>query len=218
VQILHSHTDSCSVIGQLVRRLEIPCDDGESHGRMLERLQAHLHSRMDRKQPVVLIVDEAQTLSDEALESLRLLSNFDTSFEKVIQIVLIGQPELRERIRSSRHTALRQRIAMAKQLWPLSAGDTAEYIAHRLKAAAVDPEQVGVTFTDEAIAEIYEVTAGIPRLINVVCDNCLLLGMVRKINEIDAPMVHRVRQDMVPQFDDPIATSADLTGSLSLAG
>ncbi len=218
IQILHSHQDGQSVIAQLLRRLDMPCDGRESHGRMLEMLQRYLHGQLDRNQPLVLIVDEAQTLSDEALESLRLLSNFDTCFEKVIQIVLIGQPELRDRIRSSRHTALRQRIAMAKQLWPLSAADTSDYIRHRLGAAAREADAIGATFTDEALAEIYEVTGGIPRLINVVCDNCLLLGMVREIREIDAPMVHRVRQDMVPQFDDPTASNADVTGSLSLAG
>lgn len=218
IHLLHGHTDGTGITAQVLRMLGIDFDERESHGRLLERLRESLHDHLRRNEPVVVVVDEAQTLSDEAIEHLRLLSNFDTATDKVVQVVLIGQPELRERIRTDRHAALRQRIAMAKQLRPLDEADTAGYIQHRLRAAASDVHNPGVRFTDDAIAEIYAVTGGVPRLINIVCDNCLLLGMVREVREIEPAMVYRVQQDMVPQLDVMAPEQESHRAPLSLAG
>ncbi len=203
VELLHGHQEAAGVIAQVLRRLGLRHGETDDHGRLLERLQQFLQSRAERAQPVVLLVDEAQSLSDAALEELRLLSNLDSATARLIQIVLVGQPELRRRIASPQHAALRQRIAMARQLRPLNAADTGRYINHRLTAAAVAADGCGISFDSEAINAIFAYTRGIPRLINAVCDNCLLLGMVKETFTITAAMVRQVTEDMVPQLDAP---------------
>ncbi|MBI1338144.1 MAG: AAA family ATPase [Phycisphaera sp.] len=217
VSVLHGHRDSDGVVRQLLRALNIRSRRGDDHGRMLERVQQYLLAQLNDGRPVVLFVDEAQTLSDEALEELRLLSNFDTSTAKPVQVVLIGQPELRQRIRNPKLNALRQRIVMAKQLRAMSASETPAYIHHRLAAASVDPKHVQVSFSEQATREVHNFTRGIPRLINVACDNCLLLGMVRETREVTPAMVRRVVEDMIPSFNDPTPIEEDRP-PLSLAG
>lgn len=226
IHILHGHTDGASLLRQIMRALDLPLRRHEDHARRLERLRQKLLDQLLQGRPVLVIVDEAQTLGDEALEELRLLSNFDTATDKLIQVVLIGQPELRHRIRSSRLAALRQRIVLAKQLQPLNLQETAGYIQHRLRAASLDKDNVQVSFAPEAVAEIYRFTAGIPRLINTLCDNCLLLGFVRQVRQITPAIVKRVIEDMVPSFTDgpwpvPVVETrlrAPVGGALSPAG
>lgn len=201
VHVSWGHQEREGLLRQILRSLHVPSHRGEDHARMLDRLHEHLQQQMRANRPVVLLVDEAQTLSDEALDELRLLSNFDSTTDKMIQIVLVGQPELRQRLRGERHAALRQRIVMAKQLQPLGLADTHAYIDHRLRAASNDPQNVGVVFDSDAIHEIYGVTGGIPRLINVACDNCLLLGYVRESYMIGPGIVQRVLEDMVPNLE-----------------
>ncbi|MEM0914286.1 MAG: AAA family ATPase [Planctomycetota bacterium] len=200
VQLLHGHQTGGELIRHILRALDVSLDDREDHTRMLEKLNRHLLEQNRRGRPVVLFIDEAQTLSDPALEELRLISNFDTDTAKLLQLIMVGQPELRDRIASPAMSALRQRIVMAKQLRPLSIHDTAGYIAHRIRAASADPKAVGVSFAGEAIQTLYQFTQGIPRLVNVVCDNCLLVGYVREARRITAPMVRQVVDDMVPSF------------------
>lgn len=219
VQLLHGHDDGHGLLRQVLRTLELPIKRADDHGRMLERLRHDLMEHIDQARPVVLLVDEAQTLSDDALEELRLMSNFDTATQKLIQIVLIGQPELRQRMRSARLAALRQRIILAKQLRPLSAPETSAYIAHRLRAASLDPEHVQVAFSAEAVNEIHKFTGGVPRLINVACDNCMLLAFVREAREVTPAMVRRGIEDMVPSFaDSPWSQSQTQRPVPTLAG
>ena len=201
VQVMHGHGSGFELLRHILRTLDVTLRKTDDHPRMLQRLREYLMEQANRHRPVVLFVDEAQTLCDEALEELRLLTNFDTASQKLIQVVLVGQPELRERIRSHKLSALRQRIVMAKRLAPLTQQDTEDYIAHRIRAASVDPQNVRVQFTPEAVLAIYDFTAGIPRLINVACDNCLLLGFVRETRQIVPAIVRRVIDDMVPSFD-----------------
>jgi general secretion pathway protein A len=197
-------------------------DDDRS--RLLERMLSHFHASLSDHRPVVLLVDEAQSLSDEALEELRLLSNFDTSTDKLVQVVLVGHPDLRTRISQPNLAALRQRIVLAKQLRGLSLEDTGTYIRHRLTVAGADPKKMRPTFEPQAIGEIHSFSRGMPRLINVMCDNCLLMAFVSQTDRITGVMARRVMDDMIPVFDSPLATSAPnpirkLTGStLSLAG
>ena len=216
VEIGHGHEDRHALLRQVLRQLELPHSASEDHAVLVERLRTHLLEQVRRDQPVVLFVDEAQTLSDDALEELRLLSNLGTATDKAIQIVLIGQPKLRQRIRSQRHDALRQRIVMSKQLLPLNRTETLQYVTHRLRAASSDPDEPAVCFSDAAVDAIFTYTWGVPRLINVACDNCLLLGFVRGSRQITPAIVERVVQDMVPSFsgstvqDEP---SQSLVGS-----
>ncbi len=217
VQLVHGHTTGTELIAHVLRALEVKTRGSDDHARLLERLETYLREQADSSRPVVLFIDEAQTLSIEALEELRLISNFDTNTTKLLQLVLVGQPELREQISSPQLSALRQRIVMAKQLRPLGIQDTVGYIAHRLKAASKNPKQVGVSFSGDAIATMYDATQGIPRLINVVCDNCLLLGFVKEQKRITPAMVRQVLDDMVPSFGDTEAVQPQAP-RLSLAG
>lgn len=136
VHVGWGHQDRNGLIRQILRNLNVKCGRDDDHGRLLDRLGKHLSEQLQLDRPVVLFVDEAQTLSDEALGELRLLSNFDTAADKLLQIALVGQPELRQRIRLPQHAALRQRIVMAKQLRPLNLAETHQYIVHRLRSAA----------------------------------------------------------------------------------
>jgi general secretion pathway protein A len=218
IQVMHGHSDGQSLVRQVLRALDIPRRRGDDHARLLERLRVRLTDQLDLGKPVVLLVDEAQVLTDDALEELRLMSNFDTSSQKLIQIALIGQPELRDRLRTTRLAALRQRIILSKQLRPLTAPETGAYIAHRLRAASTDPQNVRVAFQEAAVQEVYRFTGGVPRLVNVACDNCLLLGFVREAREITAAMVRRGIEDMVPNFTDSRLSSGVGRPMLSLTG
>lgn len=221
VQLLHGHHTGFELIRHVLRCLQVAVHDTDDHAQMLEKLEAHLSEQARRNRPVVLFVDEAQTLSDEALEELRLISNFDTTTTKLLQLILVGQPELRDRIASPHLSALRQRIVMAKQLRPLTIHDTAGYIAHRIRAASRDRERPRLSFAGDAIQAIYGFTRGVPRLINVVSDNCLLVGFVKQCNRINASMVRQVLEDMVPSFghttdfghEDEDASSYKLAGN-----
>ena len=217
VQILHGHETGFELLRHILRTLGVSLRKRDDHPRMLQRLQAYLLEQAKINRPVVLFVDEAQTLCDEALEELRLLTNFDTETQKLLQVVLVGHPELREQIRSHKLSALRQRIVMAKRLSPMSRQDTGDYIVHRIRAASIDPEHSQAGFTPESVQAIYDYTGGVPRLINVACDNCMLLGFVRETKQIAPSIVRRVLDDMVPSFE--INDWGDsFTPKLSLAG
>ena len=124
---------------------------------------------------VVLIIDEAQNLTDELLEQVRLLSNLETDRQKLMQIVLMGQPELREKLQQPKLRQLRQRITVRYHLRPLDATETASYINHRLTLAGAN----GTPRFDEGAARlVFKYSEGIPRLINAVCDKTLLAGFV----------------------------------------
>lgn len=200
VPLMHGHTTPQELLRHILRNLAIKTSRHDDHARLLERLGNYLRSESPSNKPLVLFIDEAQTLSDEAIEELRLLSNFDTATHKPVQVVLCGQPELRQRICQPKFDALRQRIVMAKQLTPMSAGDVSDYIAHRLTAAAIDPQNQVASFSEQAVHEIFKLSNGLPRLINVACDNCMLLGFVQEKHVIDAAMVKHVAKDMIPTF------------------
>ncbi|MCC6681833.1 MAG: AAA family ATPase [Phycisphaeraceae bacterium] len=212
IQLAHGHTQGIELLRHVLRRLPLAFDPADDHARLLERLEQYLLAQHEHGKPVVLFVDEAQTLSDQALEQLRLFSNFDTNTDKLLQLVLIGQPELRDRIRSPRLAALRQRIVMAKQLRPLNIQETADYIRHRLSAASKDRHNIAVSFSGSAVDVIYEYAHGTPRLINVICDNCLLLGYVKEARRIGASMARHVINDMVPslELEQPTATQSPI--------
>lgn len=215
--IMHGPSTGFELLRHILRTLSVPVRKDDDHPRLLQRMRHYLSQQATDNHPVVLFVDEAQTLCDEALEELRLLTNFDTSTQKLLQVVLMGQPELREHIRGPKMAALRQRIVMAKRLSPLNRQETADYIDHRIRAASLDTQNIRVSFKPEAVQAIYDYTGGIPRLINVACDNCLLLGYVRETRQIIPAIVQRVIDDMVPSFDITDWTSSPKP-PLSLAG
>ncbi|MGB0767415.1 MAG: ExeA family protein, partial [Phycisphaeraceae bacterium] len=198
IQLAHGHRTADELITHMLHRLGLNDPTNGTHAERLERLEQHLLHCAAMGKPVVLFVDEAQTLSDAALEELRLISNFDTEQTKLLQLVLIGQPELRERLSRESLAPLRQRIIIARLLKPLNTVEVKAYIAHRLKVASERRDAVKVRFDIKAVERIAAFTGGVPRLINAVCDHCLLLGMVQKTDTISRKMTERVIADMLP--------------------
>ena len=134
----------------------------------------------------VLVIDEAQNLSIETLEAVRLLSNFETTRQKLMQIVLVGQPELRDTLNRPELQQLKQRIGLRCHIGPLSAEETRLYVRHRLRIAGASDAGI---FTDAAVQKIAEYSRGIPRTINIVCDHCLLNGYADSKRRIEARAV-----------------------------
>lgn len=135
---------------------------------------------------VVLIIDEAQNLRAKELEQIRLLSNLETEKQKLLQIVLVGQPELNQKLQLYNLRQLKQRIVVSYHILPLDEYEISEYIYHRLSIAGSDGR---IKFSPTAIKKIYVFSSGIPRLINLLCDRALLLGFIQEKNFIDEEMV-----------------------------
>ncbi|MGE5304033.1 MAG: ExeA family protein [Alphaproteobacteria bacterium] len=140
----------------------------------------------------VLIIDEAQNLSADILESIRVLSNFETSTDKLMQIVLVGQPELAARLNTPELRQLKQRVTLRHHLRALSPIECQEYIATRLKKSGGRPSIFAAAATDA----IYQYSTGIPRLVNILCDNALLTAYAVGKHEIDAAIVREVAEDL----------------------
>jgi type II secretory pathway predicted ATPase ExeA len=141
---------------------------------------------------VALIIDEAQNLPSDVLESVRLLSNFETTEDKLLQILLVGQPELNDRLNAPQLRQLKQRITLRHHLRPLTVNDCQEYIVSRLKHAGGSP----VLFTPRAIEAIYHYSGGLPRLVNVICDNSMINAYALDLRQIDPPLIQEVAEDL----------------------
>jgi putative secretion ATPase (PEP-CTERM system associated) len=140
-----------------------------------------------------LIIDEAQNLSSKLLEEIRLLSNLETDKAKLLQIILAGQPELKQNLAVPELRQLRQRINISCHINPLGRDETEEYIRHRLEIAG---NRAAVTFLDGALDDIYSLTRGIPRLINIFCDFLLLAAFTEETKEISASLIKEVAEDL----------------------
>ena len=138
---------------------------------LIDILNTFLMEKKSQKKNAILIIDEAQNLSEDVLEQLRLLSNLETNTSKLLQIILVGQPELRDILDSYKLRQLRQRITLSWYLTPLNRKETREYIRHRVNIAS---KKAGDIFTESAYRLIYKYSQGIPRLINIACDRALL--------------------------------------------
>jgi len=142
---------------------------------LIDRLNSFLIEKKAQGKNIILIIDEAQNLTTEVLEQLRLLSNLETSRDKLLQIILVGQPELGEKLDSHELRQLDQRITLRCQLVPLSYKEVQEYIQHRINIAS---RKAGIQFIGAAYRSIYHYSRGIPRLINIICDRALLTAFV----------------------------------------
>lgn len=161
---------------------------------LIEDISNKFYEFYEEGKGVVLIVDEAQLIPTKStFDELRLLSNFQLDDANLISIILIGQPELKERLKHPTYSALRQRIGIWYHLKNLDERETMNYIKHRIKIAQGDPS----IFTTEAMKAIYEKTKGVPRLINSLATNCLLVGMQKEIRRIDAQIVKEAASEMV---------------------
>ena len=163
-----------------------------SKAAMLSDLNRFLIDRFARGETCVVIIDEAQNLPEEMLEEVRLLTNLETDTEKLLQLVLSGQPELEQKLREPALRQLRQRIALWCRTLPLSEEQTFAYIAARLMVAG----RKETLFEPAAIHEVYRSSGGIPRLINLICEHSLLLGYADQQLRITAATVRTVAADL----------------------
>ena len=167
--------------------------DTDSVKTLIDRLNAFLLEQKAQGKRVILLIDEAQNLSVEVLEQLRLLSNLETMTSKLLQIILVGQPELGELLESGTLRQLNQRITLSCHLVPLSAVETREYIRHRIHIASQNP---GLEFTSSAHRSIFRYSSGIPRLINIVCDRALLAAYSRNKTRITNRIVKQALREL----------------------
>jgi general secretion pathway protein A len=154
-------------------RFELSSHAARSKAAMLNELETVLRERRARGEITALLVDEAQSLSGELLEEIRLLANSETTTEKLLPLVLAGQPELKDRLNATELRQLKQRVTLRSEITPFSQQETAAYIAWRIRTAGGDAAKL---FTREAVMLIHERSGGIARTISVMCDNALLTG------------------------------------------
>ena len=159
---------------------------------LIDILNDHLLRVHAKGKRVVLVVDEAQNFTPDLLEQVRLLTNLETDTRKLLQIILIGQPELRDLLERDDLRQLAQRITGRYHLEPMSRAETESYVQHRLRVAGATTEP----FTAQALRELYRVSSGVPRLINIIADRALLGGYTQDSHEISAPMVRRAASEV----------------------
>ena len=167
--------------------VEIEASDRDSVKSMVDALNRRLLNAHSEGRRVTVIVDEAQNLSPGVLEQVRLLTNLETPTQKLLQIILIGQPELAEMLARNELRQLAQRITGRYHLSPLSREETREYVRHRVRVAGVTAE----IFTPGALREIHRLSGGIPRIVNVVCDRALLGAYTREHRTVNAALIRR---------------------------
>ncbi len=166
---------------------------GETTKELLDTLNKYLIDQHAAGRNVVLLIDESQNLPIQTLEQIRIISNLETVKAKLIQIVLVGQPELRQLLSKPELRQLNQRITVRYHISPLSRQETEDYIYHRLKVAG---DQGGITFSKEAIDLIFKITSGVPRMINILCDHALLSGFVFERSDIDEELIKKARREI----------------------
>lgn len=177
-------------LAHVVADLRIPAA-GSTKSQLLARLNNYLLARSRTGGTTALIVDEAQLLSWELLEEIRLLTNLETSQHKLLQIVLVGQPEFDEKLESSSLRQLKQRITLRCTLQPLSPEELRSYIYHRLELAGARLNGHPI-FPDETVQALHEFSSGIPRLANTLCENSLVAGFAKQVKQITPEIVSEV--------------------------
>ena len=177
----------------LALKFNLGAESGESKSIFLERLEVHLRERHASGETTALVIDEAQSLSVELLEEIRLLANIETPTAKLLPLLLAGQPHLGERLEEPNLRQLKQRVTLRCQLEPFDIAETGAYIASRIRTAGGEPSRV---FSREAIAVIHQHSAGIPRTISVICDNALISGMALGCHRVTQAIVVEVCRDL----------------------
>ncbi len=195
--ILNPALDFDQLLKSIAMELNLPFK-GLDRLEMIAELNHFLLQQVEQRKDTVVFIDDAQGLSNEVLEQLRLLSNLETDERKLLQIVLMGQPELRDRLDDHSLRQLRQRITVRYHLNPLNRAEAAQYIQHRLQVSGANGSP---TFTAPAVWRIHRYSRGVPRLINAVCDKCLLAGFVQRRQKIDFSMVGRAMRELEGEID-----------------
>ena len=207
--IFHTCTTYRELLRHVLSELGLPTTDDDTF-LLFNRLKRYVIERAAAGEIVALIIDEAQNLSEEVLEDIRLLSNLETRTAKLLQIVLCGQQELEAKLNATGLRQLRQRIALLRRIGPLSGAECRDYLEHRLKM--VGGSAAGL-FTPGAMSLILSHSRGIPRVINVMCDNALLIGFAASRKKIDEAIMLEVIGDMdgVLSHDGPPGPAPSLS-------
>lgn len=190
----------------LTKAFRLGAEAADSKVNLLSKLTATLARNHAQGQITALVVDEAQSLPHELLEEIRLLANIETSTAKLLQVVLVGQPELADRLNDPSLRQLKQRVAIRATLRPLDLRATAALIAGRIRVAGGNPPEV---FTPAAVELVYRYSGGVARTINVICDNALLSGFAAEQKPVGAGLVEEVCRDfdLTPHESQPSRSS-----------
>ncbi|MDD4464918.1 MAG: AAA family ATPase [Desulfobacterales bacterium] len=188
--IFNTNVTVNDLIALVLRSFELEPENGNK-ARNLERFHQFLIQKYAENRQILLIIDEAQNLSDEALEEVRMFSNLQSDDQNLLQIMLVGQPELKEKLQEPRHRPFAQRISVNFFLSGLTGQQTRSYIAYRLEKAGGKSD----IFSPEAIDMIYHASSGIPRSINLLCDTALVYGFGYDLKSIDADVIKQVIKD-----------------------
>lgn len=179
--------------------LDIASDPGADYVALFHQVQAFLLEEYAAGRHVVAIIDEAQNLTPDVLEELRMLTNINSGKDTLLQLLLIGQPELREMISRPELRQFAQRVTATFHIKPMDIGTTFEYVRYRLKCV----DGSGHEFDDEAIALIHQISGGIPRIVNKICDIALVYAASDGVPVIGAGIVDEIRRDELLIGEDP---------------
>ncbi|HZW95557.1 MAG TPA: AAA family ATPase [Candidatus Eremiobacteraceae bacterium] len=182
--IFNSRLNTAQFLDYMMADFGIPCDS-KAKSQILLRLYNWLLDRYRAGETAVLIVDEAQNLTDEVLEEIRMLTNLETFTEKLLQIVLVGQPELEQKLKQPQMRQLRQRLTLRARTHPLTLEETKAYIQQRLRIAGSNGQHI---FETDSVVAIHRYASGIPRVINLLCEHCLVSAFVDQ-QKVIAPLV-----------------------------
>ena len=205
--LFNSRMNTNQLFDFIMAEFDIPCDN-KSKSQQLMKLNHWLLERYHAGETAVLIVDEAQNLTFPVLEEIRLLTNLETSTEKLLQIVLSGQPELEERLKLAQLRQLRQRITLRCRTMPLTSEQTHDYIQERLRIAGGDP-QVEV-FSEKALESVHYFSMGIPRVINLLCEHALINSFVEQQKVVQVKTIEDVAREFQLDEVEPLAPPASL--------
>jgi len=200
--IFNSRMNVPQFLDYMMADFGIPCDS-KSKSQILQRLYNWLLDRYRAGETAVLIVDEAQNLTDEVLEEIRMLTNLETFTEKLLQIVLVGQPELETKLKQPQLRQLRQRLTLRAKTHPLTLEETKAYVQQRLRIAGSDGRQI---FDGDALNAVHKYSNGIPRVVNLLCEHCLVSAFVDQKLTIPEGVVDAVARDF--DLSDNVASGA----------
>ncbi|MCC7292370.1 MAG: AAA family ATPase [Phycisphaerales bacterium] len=199
-------TSPADLLEAICAEFGVEVEPGSGRGTLVKALQDFLVTEFAANRSVVLVVDEAQNLSVECFEQIRMIGNLDAEDAKLLHVILLGQPELHSVIRSPRLRQLRQRVFRGFHLKALTLRQTADYIRHRLKVAGATREDL---FDDDAIRAIHTFSGGLPRMINTACDNALLSAYAENQERITGPFVADVLSQILPDASAPSTAVPD---------
>jgi general secretion pathway protein A len=212
--LFNSRMNSSELFDFVLAEFEIPCDS-KSKSHRLMKLNQWLMERFRAGETAVLIIDEAQNLTFAVLEEIRLLTNLETSTQKLLQIVLSGQPELDEKLKLPQLRQLRQRLAIRSKTSPLNGDQTHAYIYERLRIAGAETNGEPI-FSASAIDSVHVYSMGVPRVINMLCEHSLISAFVENQRTIPSGIVEEVAREFQLDQVDPVASPESLRTSAEL--